>query len=87
MKSLLRIHSSITGVLLFIDLDGFKKVNDTEGHEAGDKLLVLVAERLRAALRPGPAVYNIGCREFGTMRPRHSPWSCAPQWLGAGAAR
>jgi len=42
--------------LLFVDLDRFKQVNDTYGHEVGDKLLIAVGERLRTLLRPGDTV-------------------------------
>jgi diguanylate cyclase (GGDEF)-like protein len=41
--------------LLFLDLDGFKQVNDTMGHDCGDRLLVEAAERIREALRPSDA--------------------------------
>lgn len=41
--------------LLFLDLDGFKQVNDTQGHETGDGLLVEAAARIREALRPADA--------------------------------
>jgi diguanylate cyclase (GGDEF)-like protein/PAS domain S-box-containing protein len=50
--------------VLFIDLDGFKQVNDTDGHEAGDRLLVQVGERLKHLLRPGDSAARIGGDEF-----------------------
>jgi diguanylate cyclase (GGDEF)-like protein len=58
-----RRSGRMTG-LMFVDLDHFKTVNDTLGHEAGDRVLVACAERMTSTVRAGDAVARLGGDEF-----------------------
>ncbi|WP_432545312.1 diguanylate cyclase domain-containing protein [Kineococcus sp. SYSU DK004] len=65
--------------LVYLDLDGFKLVNDVHGHQAGDRLLVEVAARLAAAVPPGAALARTGGDEFVVVL--RGPGAAAPAAL------
>jgi len=69
-------------LVLMIDIDHFKKVNDTHGHPAGDEVLKAVAQALQECIRPMDTVARFGGEEFAMILP-----NCAPSFAQAVAER
>ena len=87
--------------VLMIDLDHFKQVNDSHGHDAGDRALAFIARALQAAVRPGDLVGRYGGEEFCVLmshgdaaaakafdgRMRRTPTRCTREFRGVSALR
>jgi diguanylate cyclase (GGDEF)-like protein/PAS domain S-box-containing protein len=68
-----------TLAVVFLDLDGFKSINDLHGHDAGDQLLIALSQRMKQALRDGDTISRIGGDEFvAVLQDLDNPQDCLP---------
>lgn len=65
-------QSGLQGALVIMDLDGFKAINDTLGHDVGDQMLIAIGERLRQSVRVNDTIVRLGGDEFALILPRLS---------------
>ncbi len=69
-QSMIRVHRSAQQLaVVYLDLDGFKAINDSHGHEVGDLLLMALATRMKQTLREGDTLARIGGDEFVAVLP------------------
>lgn len=62
-------HTGQLSMLLYIDIDHFKQINDAKGHDTGDEILIEVSRRLKSVIQEGDTIARIGSDEFVLLRP------------------
>ena len=73
------LRRNLSLAVVFLDLDGFKAVNDTHGHQAGDELLITISQRMKTAMREGDTLARIGGDEFlAVLVDLEHPQDCQP---------
>jgi diguanylate cyclase (GGDEF)-like protein len=66
--------------ICYVDLDGFKEINDRHGHSAGDAVLQAMAQRMQALLPAGDLVARLGCDEFVAILHNLQPGATQQGW-------